>query len=83
MDKEMDYESSPDAQFMAAYQQTEHEMYLTQNAGYMDNSLEDGSAFSSLLDAVPIAGGLKMWWEYGFSGRDLITGQPMGQLGGS
>jgi hypothetical protein len=60
---------------VSSYNQTQAQMSQMQYGLYQGDDSQSGSqAFSSMVDAVPLVGGLKMWWEMN-SGSDLITGQ--------
>lgn len=65
---------TPKDDYVTAYQQTQAEMDRTLMQGYHDVVSAEQS-FSSAVNMIPLAGGIKQWIEQGFTGTDLITGQ--------
>lgn len=62
--------------FVDAYHKTQRDMAATYSQGYRQPEQRDwGQTFSAGINMVPVVGGLKMWWEGGFSGKDMVTGQ--------
>ena len=59
--------------FINSYKQTQADMQQTMTAGYRESG-SDQQSFSSLVNMIPVIGGLKMWVELN-TGNDLVTGQ--------
>ncbi len=71
---ELRYANSSSGQFMQAYHQTQADMRRTCEFHEVSEPTW-GSFASSALNLTPGLGAAKMWWEGGFSGRDMITGE--------
>jgi RHS repeat-associated protein len=74
--------------FVDAYNQTQADMQRTLMQGYNEvgagGDYSAGQGFSSLLNMVPLVGGIKQYIEQGYTGTDLVTGNrvdPMSALG--